>query len=124
MLSFLFSNAISHSLGFSFRARFLLLAGPRNVKRFINLWEKYLDAVAKEAELRERGQVLDLESFIPLRRNNSAILLCFSMIEYILGIDLEDEVYEDPTFLDAYWAACDHVCWANVCFINTFLTFF
>lgn len=86
------------------------------MKRFINLWEKYTDSVAKEAELRERGQVLDIESFIPHRRDNSAILLCFSLIEYILGIDLEDEVYEDPTFLDAYWAACDHVWWANVCF--------
>ena len=85
------------------------------MKRFINLWERYTDAVAKEAELRERGQILDLKSFTPLRRQNSAVLLCFSLIEYTLGIDLEDEVYEDSTFMDAYWAACDHVCWANVC---------
>ena len=106
-----------HSPGFSFRARFVLLAGPRNLNRFINLWERYTDAVAKEAELRERGRVLGLESFIPLRRNNSAVLLCFSLVEYILGIDLEDEVYKDPAFSDAYWAACDHVCWANVCSI-------
>lgn len=87
--------------------------------RFINLFEQYIDAVSKEAELRERGQVLDLKSFTPLRRNNSAVLLCFALIEYILGIDLEDEVYQDATFLDAYWAACDHVCWSNVCFYFT-----
>ena len=86
------------------------------MRRFINLWERYTDAVAKEAELRERGQIPDLKSFIPLRRDNSAVLLCFSIIEYTLGIDLDDEVYEDATFMDAYWAACDHVCWANVCF--------
>jgi len=96
-----------------FRTRFLLHAGPRNVRRFINLWELYTDAVAKEAELRERDQVLDLESFTLLRRDNSAVLLCFSLIEYALGIDLEDEVYEDVNFMDAYWAACDYVCWTN-----------
>jgi hypothetical protein len=87
------------------------------VRRFTDLCERYTDAVAKEAELRERGRVLDVKSFIPLRRNNSAVLLCFSLVEYILGIDLEDEVYEDGTFLDAYWAACDFVCWSNVCFM-------
>ena len=67
-----------------------------------------------EAELREKKKVADLASFIPLRRYNSAVLLCFALVEYILGIDLADDVYEDKTFLEAYWAACDHVCWANV----------
>lgn len=104
----------SHSPGFRFRARFIRLAGPKNVRRFANLCELYTHAVAREAELRERGEVLDVKSFISLRRANSAVLLCFSLVEYILGIDLEDEVYEDPIFLDAYLAACDHVCWANV----------
>ena len=70
--------------------------------------------MAREAELRERGEVLDLTSFLPHRRNNSAVPLCFSLVEYILGIDLEEEVYENEVFMDAYWAACDYVCWANV----------
>jgi hypothetical protein len=84
------------------------------VKRFGDLCENYTECVAREAELRERGEVLDLTSFLPHRRNNSAVLLCFSLVEYILGIDLEEEVYENEVFMDAYWAACDHVCWANV----------
>lgn len=98
-----------------FRARFLRLAGPKNVRRFGDLCETYTQCVAKEAELRERGQVLGVDDFIPLRRQNSAVLLCFSLVEYILGIDLDDEIYEDEAFMDAYWAACDYVCWANVC---------
>jgi hypothetical protein len=85
------------------------------MKRFIKLWEQYTVAVGKEAELRERGQVLDLKSFTRLRRDNSAVLPSFALVEYILGFDLEDEVYEDATFMDAYWAACDYVCWSNVC---------
>jgi len=72
--------------------------------------------VGREAGLRERGHVLGIEEFIPHRRQNSAVLLCFALVEYILGIDLDDEVYEDKTFNDAYWAACDYVCWANVRF--------
>nr|UPX76565.1 putative 1,10 3RNPP carbon cyclization sesquiterpene synthase 147 [Hypholoma fasciculare] len=96
-----------------FRARFYRLAGPKNAKRWETLCQAYTDCVATEAELREQGKVLPLKDFIPLRRNNSAVVLCFALNEYNLGIDLDDEVYQDETFLEAYWAAVDHVCWAN-----------
>jgi len=105
---------VNSRLGERFRERFMRLAGPKNSRRFVDLCQSYTECVAREAELRERGIVLGLESFIPLRRNNSAVLLCFALAEYILGIDLDDDVYEDDTFAEAYWAACDHVCWANV----------
>ena len=101
-------------LKLSFRARFYRLAGPKNAKRWETLCQAYTDCVATEAELREQGKVLPLKDFIPLRRNNSAVVLCFALNEYNLGIDLDDEVYQDETFLEAYWAAVDHVCWANV----------
>lgn len=97
-----------------FRERFVRLAGPNNIRRFAELCDSYTDCVAKEAELRERGEVLGLEDFIALRRQNSAVLLCYSLVEYILGIDLPDFVFDDPGFSKAYWAACDFVCWANV----------
>ena len=42
--------------------------------------------------------------------HNMTVLLFF----FLLGIDLEDGAYEDAIFMDAYWAACDHVCWANI----------
>ena len=71
--------------------------------------------MALEAEYRERGVVLDMESFKHLRRENSAIRLCFGLFEYSLGIDLPDEVFEDTVFESLYWAAADMVCWANVC---------
>jgi hypothetical protein len=71
--------------------------------------------VAQEAEYRERGEVLDMESFKHLRRENSAIRLCFGLFEYSLGIDLPDEIFENSIFESLYWAAADMVCWANVC---------
>ena len=99
---------------FRFRARYFKLAGPETSRRFLKHCADYIECVSKEAELRERGEVLDIESFTHLRRENSAIRLCFGLFEYVLGIDLPQEVFDDPTFMEAYWAAADLVCWANV----------
>jgi len=58
--------------------------------------------------------VLDVQSYVRLRRNNSAVLNCFGLIEYAHGTDLPDEVYEDSIFRQLLDAACDLVCWTNV----------
>ena len=89
-------------------------AGENNARRFFNLCKEFTQAVGLEAKLREQGQVLGLKEFIPHRRHNSGVLLCFGLVEYIHGVDLDDKVYEDPMFIEAYWAACDYVCWSNV----------
>nr|BDI63099.1 sesquiterpene synthase [Collybia nuda] len=96
-----------------FRSRYTKLAGPNTTARFLKYWESYCAAVITEAELREKGQILDVDSFMELRRDNSAVRLCFGLIEFCFGTDLPDEVFEDPTFLKIYWAAVDLVCWAN-----------
>ncbi|KAI0077886.1 terpenoid synthase [Panus rudis PR-1116 ss-1] len=96
-----------------FRTRFLKYAGPGCHKRFLKHCEDYVEAVAREAEYRERGEVLDLSSFEALRRENSAIRVCFGLFEFALGVDLPDEVFENPQFMNLYWAAADMVCWAN-----------
>ncbi|KAJ2922852.1 hypothetical protein H1R20_g14238, partial [Candolleomyces eurysporus] len=106
-------GSILATITHEFRERFVRLAGPNNLRRFIELCERYTECVAIEAVLREEGDVLSLEEYMPLRRNNSAVLLCFSLVEYILGIDLPDDVFEDPDFSEAYLAACDFVCWSN-----------
>ena len=71
-----------------------------------------------EAELRERGEVIDMKAFEALRRENSAIRLCFGLFEFVLGVDLPDFVFANEAFMDIYWAAADMVCWANVCLPN------
>ncbi|KAI0925898.1 Linoleate 10R-lipoxygenase cop4 [Taiwanofungus camphoratus] len=96
-----------------FRARLLRYAGPGCYRRFLKHCEDYVDAVAREAEYRERGYVLDMASFETLRRENSAIRLCFGLFEYVLGVDLPEGVFEDPVFMTLYWAAADMVCWSN-----------
>lgn len=101
-----------------FRARFTRLANPACVRRFLKHCEDYIEAVSKEAEYRERGQVLDMAAFEKLRRENSAIRLCFGLFEYALGIDLPEQVFMDPVFMSLYWAAADMVCWSNVSLHN------
>ena len=82
--------------------------------RFLDHCDAYIDSVIQEASLRDRGEVLELEDYVLLRRENSAVRVCFGMIPYILGIDLPKEVFEDPVFEKIYFKAVDMVCWANV----------
>lgn len=84
------------------------------MRRFLKHFEDYIDAVAQEAEYREHGVVPDMVSFEALRRENSAIRPCFGLFEFCFGVDLPDEVFNDPTFSTLYWAAADMVCWSNV----------
>ncbi|KAH8100907.1 isoprenoid synthase domain-containing protein [Cristinia sonorae] len=96
-----------------FRARLLKYAGPGCFKRFLKHSADYVRAVGKEAEYRERGEVLDLNAYETLRRENSAVRVCFGLFEFVLGVDLPDEVFECPEFMTLYWAACDMICWSN-----------
>ncbi|TFK72973.1 terpenoid synthase [Pluteus cervinus] len=96
-----------------FRERLLQLASPNWFPRFVRCCEDYTNSVAKEAVLRETNHVLNLSAYTVLRRENSAVRLCYALIEYIHDIDLPDEVYADPDFTEVYFAAVDHICWAN-----------
>ena len=89
-------------------------AGANCRRRFLEHCEDYIEAISKEAEYRERDEVLNMERYETLRRENSAVRLCFMLAMYALGVDLPDEVFEDSTFMTVYFAACDLVCWANV----------
>ncbi|KZT28204.1 terpenoid synthase [Neolentinus lepideus HHB14362 ss-1] len=96
-----------------FRGRFLQLGSELCLRRLLKEFEDYTDAVVKEAAYRECNQIPDMETYVPLRRRGSAVFACFALIEYAMGEDLPDEVFEDPHFMSMYNAACDMVCWSN-----------
>lgn len=73
--------------------------------------ETYFDAQCLEADSRD---VPDLESYIPFRRDASGCKPCFALIEYANGLDLPDEVFEDPTVCALQEIANDIVSWSNV----------
>lgn len=62
------------------------------MNRLVEACRAYIEAVCREAELRERGEILGLEEYRLLRRENIALRLCFSLFEYCFGFDLPDEV--------------------------------
>ena len=83
-------------------------------QRFISYWKLYLNAVTREAQLREHGEVLDLDLFEKLRRDYSSVSVSLVISGYALGIDLPDEVFNHPAFTTMYLAATDMVCMSNV----------
>ncbi|KAL5485913.1 hypothetical protein ACEPAI_6956 [Sanghuangporus weigelae] len=97
----------------SFRSRLLLKNGPRSMRRLVQACSSYIDAVCQEAALRERGEVLGLEEYRVLRRENIALRLCFSLFEYCFGFDLPDEVFDDPTFVRMFYGAVDMIALCN-----------
>ncbi|VDB89814.1 unnamed protein product [Peniophora sp. CBMAI 1063] len=96
-----------------FRTRHMRSCGPHSFSRLLQYCMHYVACFAREAELRETQTVLDPLSYRDLRRENSAVRVCFGLYEYALGIDLPDSVFENETFKTLYWAAVDMVCWAN-----------
>nr|BCX55498.1 sesquiterpene synthase [Phanerodontia chrysosporium] len=96
-----------------FKKRFFPYAGPATTRRFLKHTEDYVLGFAREAELREKNVVLSLAAYDPLRRENSAVRYCFGLFGYLLGMDLPDEIFEHPLYMEMHLAAVDMVCWAN-----------
>ena len=97
-----------------FNARLSAKDLPGFRRRFMKSQSSYVYAFTREAELRVRGEVLNLDDYIRIRRENAAIRPCFDLMEWGLGFSLPDEVFEDEAFQRVYWAGIDMVCWANV----------
>lgn len=87
---------------------------PACYARFLKHCEDYISANVRQTELRERGEILELDEFIPLRRENSGVPLCIGVIGFVIGRDIPDEVFEHPVMTRLYLAAVDMVWLANV----------
>ncbi|KAI0065942.1 terpenoid synthase [Artomyces pyxidatus] len=96
-----------------FRSRLTRTVKPGSFDRFVERCQDYIECVVQEADLRQRGEILDLDSYLVLRRENSAVRVCFALIPYVLGIDLPEEVYQDVMVQKIYMGCVDMVCWAN-----------
>ncbi|KAI5119819.1 hypothetical protein M0805_006952 [Coniferiporia weirii] len=98
-----------------FRERLIEQFGPhkKSLNRLLTNYKNYMDAVVIEAEQRESQTVLSSEEYRIFRRENGAVKPTFDMIECCLGIELPDEVIDDPTFKRLYNTALDIILWAN-----------
>ncbi|GJE85113.1 terpenoid synthase [Phanerochaete sordida] len=96
-----------------FKRRFFPYSGPATARRFLEHSENYVLGFAREAELREQGVVLDRATYEPYRRENSGTRYAFGTFGYVLGMDLPDEIFEHPVYMEMHYAAVDMVCWSN-----------
>ena len=80
-------------------------------RRFFEAMEAYFDAQCQEADSKE---VPDLDSYIRFRRDASGCKPCFVLIEYANGLNLPDEVFEEPIIRTLQETANDIVSWSNV----------
>ena len=80
----------------------------------IDTFGEYLDATAHEAENRERGTILGVKDYIDLRRGNSGLYPMFAVIESILGINPEPEVFDQLVLSNLTRTAVDLAMIANV----------
>jgi hypothetical protein len=64
-------------------------------RRFLATWSDYAASVAREAEHRTESRILDVEIYVPLRRNTIGALPVFALWE--LDMDIPDDVREHPT---------------------------
>ena len=87
---------------------------PTLMRRFLQHNQEYINSVVREAEYRERGEILPMDEYRKLRRDNSGVILAFDFIEVSLGFVLPDEVRKDITFQAIYYAALDLVNFSNV----------
>ncbi|KAJ8518931.1 hypothetical protein ONZ45_g4062 [Pleurotus djamor] len=91
-----------------------LAAGVNSTERFVAHMRSYLKAVITQATLREQNQgFVSVYEYRKERRQNSAVLLVYDLVELQSGIDLPSAVYDSPEFSKVYFAAVDIICITN-----------
>jgi hypothetical protein len=74
----------------------------------------FFEAVNTQARARDNGIILDIESYIDLRRDTSGCKPVFDLIEYALDIELPEFVVTDPIIKALNEGSNDLVTWSNV----------
>ena len=74
----------------------------------------FFEAVNTQARARDNGIVLDIESYIDLRRDTSGCKPVFDLIEYALDIELPEYVVNHPIIKALNEGSNDLVTWSNV----------
>lgn len=90
-------HRINLQLLFSFWERACETASEGTQRRFIETTQLYVDAIYQQVVNRRHDAIPDIETFIQLRRDTSAVKLVFALVEYSLNLNLPDAVFEDPT---------------------------
>ncbi|KAK7031135.1 hypothetical protein VNI00_013743 [Paramarasmius palmivorus] len=96
-----------------FRNNHLARAGPEATRRFLKHCKQTFFTFSKEAELRERSEVLSIRDYLTLRKETSAVRTAFDLSECLMGVDLPEVVYNMDSFRKGYEASMDLIYLAN-----------
>lgn len=107
-------------------------ASPATIQRFVDSSDLYTQAILQQTVNRSVDEVPTVDEFIELRRDTSAVKMVFgkllasifnllsnvesphtAVLEYSLGLDLPEEVHNDPIVAELSLAGNDILTWAN-----------
>lgn len=87
-------------------------ATPTFKRRFLATWLKYVESVARQAELRSESRIVDLATYFPIRRHTSGALSTIALHE--MDLDIPDEIRCNKVLLRMETLAVDLIVIANV----------
>jgi len=95
------------------RQRMLALGTPRHFKHFVDQVEEIFEANVAEARNRERGQIPDVASYLPLREVTVGIHVMLALVELLEEFRLPDRIRKHPAVRELATRASNIVGWAN-----------
>ncbi|CAE6446779.1 unnamed protein product [Rhizoctonia solani] len=97
----------------SFYDRMRSNANPAALRRFIEGAEGYTKSAVQDTIDRAAGRVLTIEEYVQLRAESSGVKWAYAAMEYAHGIELPDEVHNDPIIIELGLAANQILTWSN-----------
>ncbi|KDQ10831.1 hypothetical protein BOTBODRAFT_177898 [Botryobasidium botryosum FD-172 SS1] len=89
------------------------LAAPGCQQRFLQTMNDYARAACDQVAHRVRHRDLDIDTYVQLRRDSSALFPVWTLVEFSLDLDLPDEVVYHPILEQLAIYANDLVAWCN-----------
>ena len=81
--------------------------------RFVSVFKRYLDANAEQVAFRHRRHIPDLHTYKELRLYSIGWYVSGLTLEFVLGLDLPDEVLEHPLLSALQVATAFHIMFVN-----------
>lgn len=95
------------------RQRLLALATPTHFHHFVDRVEAVFAGNVAEARNRERGQIPDVASYLPLREVTVGLHVMLALVELLEAFSLADVIREHPAVRGLAARASNIVGWAN-----------
>eukprot|EP00250_Pteridium_aquilinum_P003553 c13860_g1_i1 orf=1-531(+) len=81
--------------------------------RFISTMADYFEGVKTQAAFRKANQLPNLGAYMEIRRKASFLLAAFVLVEYALGVELDEASYANPLITELRIGAMDFICMCN-----------